>query len=156
MRKVVKAAHSTSALGPSRIPYGIYKHCPGLLQLLWKIIKMIWWRGRVADQWRFAEGVWIPKEENSKEIEQFRSIFCWVLKVKSFSAFYHNNWTSICWRIIILKLQYRRTGFQVFQDVSNIQESLPRYWGKPEKIEVTSPFCGWTSWTHTVPSCINW
>ena len=32
-------------------------------------------KGRVADQWKFVEGVWIPKEENSKEIEQFRSIF---------------------------------------------------------------------------------
>lgn len=35
---------------------------------------MIWWRGRVADQWRCAEGVWIPKEENSKDIDQFRTI----------------------------------------------------------------------------------
>ena len=35
---------------------------------------MIWRRGKVADQWRRAEGVWIPKEENSKNIEQFRII----------------------------------------------------------------------------------
>ena len=30
--------------------------------------------GRVADQWRQAKGVWIPKEEKSKEIDQFRII----------------------------------------------------------------------------------
>ncbi len=41
---------------------------------LWKILKVIWRRGRVADQWRCAEGVWIPKEENSKNINQFRTI----------------------------------------------------------------------------------
>lgn len=35
---------------------------------------MIWRRGRVADQWRCAEGVWIPKEEDSKNINQFRMI----------------------------------------------------------------------------------
>lgn len=35
---------------------------------------MIWRRGKVAQQWRFAEGVWIPKEEESKTIDQFRTI----------------------------------------------------------------------------------
>ncbi|KAL1267230.1 hypothetical protein QQF64_002905 [Cirrhinus molitorella] len=44
-----------------------------LLQLLWKIIKVIWRRGKVAQQWRHAEEVWIPKEENSSNIEQFRN-----------------------------------------------------------------------------------
>ena len=74
VREVVKAAQPASVPGPSGVPYGIYKCCPSLLNLLWKIIKVIWWRGRVADQ-RCAEGVWIPKEENSTEIAQFRSIF---------------------------------------------------------------------------------
>ena len=37
-------------------------------------MRSIWRRGRVADQWRQAEGVWIPKEEKSKEIDQFRII----------------------------------------------------------------------------------
>ncbi|XP_029943214.1 uncharacterized protein LOC115385372 [Salarias fasciatus] len=41
---------------------------------LWKIIKVIWRRGRVATQWRSAEGVWIPKEEEASNIEQFRII----------------------------------------------------------------------------------
>lgn len=35
---------------------------------------MIWWRGKVAAQRRHAEGVWIPKQENSCNIEQFRLI----------------------------------------------------------------------------------
>lgn len=41
---------------------------------LWKILKAIWHRGRVAEQWRFMEGVCIPKEENSRNISQFWTI----------------------------------------------------------------------------------
>ena len=74
IKQVVMAARSASSPGPSGVPYSVYKRCPGLLVKLWKIIKAIWRRGKIAEQWRYAEGVWIPKEENSKDIEQFRSI----------------------------------------------------------------------------------
>ncbi len=37
-------------------------------------MKAVWRRGKVAAQWRQAEGVWIPKEEDSKSIEQFHII----------------------------------------------------------------------------------
>lgn len=37
-------------------------------------MKVIWKRGRAAQLWQFAEGVWIPKEEDSKDIGQFRII----------------------------------------------------------------------------------
>lgn len=50
------------------MPYKLYKKCPGLLYRLWSILKVIWKRGQVAQQWRFAEGVWIPKEEESKNL----------------------------------------------------------------------------------------
>ena len=69
IQDIVQAARSASAPGPS-----VYKRCSGLLRKLWVIIKTIWPRGKIAEQWRFAEGVWFPKEENSKEIEQFRTI----------------------------------------------------------------------------------
>lgn len=71
---MVKAAHSASAPGPGGVPYIIYKRCPQLRRHLWKILKVIWRRGRIVDQWRYADGVWIPKEENSRHISQFRSI----------------------------------------------------------------------------------
>ena len=41
---------------------------------MWKILRVIWWRGGVADQWKCAEGVSIPKEENSIDIDQLRTI----------------------------------------------------------------------------------
>ena len=75
-KELVKAARLASAPGPSGVPYGVYKRCLSLLQFLWKIIKVIWRRGRVAEKWRCAEGSWIPKEEDSRVIDQFRSIFC--------------------------------------------------------------------------------
>ncbi|KAJ8356215.1 hypothetical protein SKAU_G00190090 [Synaphobranchus kaupii] len=74
VQDVVKRARSSSAPGPSEVPYKVYKNCPLLLKRLWKILKVIWRRGKVAQQWRFAEGVWIPKEEDSRRIDQFRII----------------------------------------------------------------------------------
>lgn len=41
---------------------------------LWKILKVIWGKKRITVQWRCAGGVWIHKEENSKNIDQFRAI----------------------------------------------------------------------------------
>ncbi|KAL7856411.1 hypothetical protein AOLI_G00200150 [Acnodon oligacanthus] len=74
IQEVIKKARSSSAPGPSGVPYRVYKNCPKLLHRLWKILKVIWRRGKVAQQWRFAEGVWIPKEEELKTINQFRTI----------------------------------------------------------------------------------
>ena len=74
VEEVIKAARSASSPGPSGVPYLVYKRCPKLLRHLWKALKVIWRRGKVADQWRCAEGVWIPKEEDSKNINQFRTI----------------------------------------------------------------------------------
>ncbi|KAL4001244.1 hypothetical protein ACER0C_006543 [Sarotherodon galilaeus] len=74
IQEVVKRARASSAPGPSGVPYKVYKNCPRLLTRLWKILRVIWRRGKVANQWRQAEGVWIPKEERSKNINQFQTI----------------------------------------------------------------------------------
>lgn len=36
--------------------------------------RVIWRKGTVSDQWRQAEGVWIPKEENSTKALGLRPI----------------------------------------------------------------------------------
>lgn len=74
VQEVVQKARSRSAPGPSGTPYKFNKHCPKLLHRLWKMLKVIWRRGKAAQQWRVAEGVWIPKEDDSKNISQFRII----------------------------------------------------------------------------------
>ena len=68
---------------------------------------MIWQRGRVADQWRCADGVWIPKEENSREIDQFRSIFLLSTESKIF-------FSILSWRLskFLLENNYIDTSVQ--------------------------------------------
>lgn len=72
VKEMVSAGISNSIPGSSRVPYKVYKHCPMLLVRLGKILKAVWRRGKVATQWRQAEGVWIPKEEDSRNIKHFR------------------------------------------------------------------------------------
>jgi len=63
---VVKKARASSALGPSGVPYKVYKNCPWLLHRLWRILKVIWRRGKVVHQWRYAEGVWSRRTDSSE------------------------------------------------------------------------------------------
>ena len=74
VQEVVRKSRSRSAPGPSGVLYKVYKYYPRLLKHLWKILRVAWRRGKVAQQWIRAEGVWIPKEEDSKKINQFRMI----------------------------------------------------------------------------------
>ncbi|KAL1266763.1 hypothetical protein QQF64_002438 [Cirrhinus molitorella] len=101
------AARSRSAPGPSRVPYKVYKRCPVLLRILWKILRVIWRRGAVADQWRQAEGVWIPKEENSTKLEQFRTISLLSVEGKIFFSILSRRLTDF-----LLKNAYIDTSVQ--------------------------------------------
>lgn len=107
IQEVVKAARASSAPGPSGVPYKLYKRCPRLLHRLWKILRVIWRRGKVAQQWRFAEGVWIPKEENAKNIEQFRTISLLSVEGKIFFAILSRRLTEF-----LLKNEYIDTSVQ--------------------------------------------
>lgn len=84
VQEVVSAARANSAPGLSGVTYKVYKRCPKLLKLLWKTLRVVWRRGTVPDQWKRAESVWIPKEENSSKLEQFRSIFLLSVEGKIF------------------------------------------------------------------------
>ena len=84
VREVVRKARASSAPGPSGTSYKVYKNCPKLLLRLWKILRIFWRRGRIPEQWRVAEGVWIPKEENSTQLDQFRIISLLCVEAKVF------------------------------------------------------------------------
>ncbi|XP_069133240.1 uncharacterized protein [Argopecten irradians] len=64
--EVVKKARTASAPGPNGIPYKVYKKCPKLLHRLWKLMKVVWRKGRIPSCWQAAEGCFVPKEKNSK------------------------------------------------------------------------------------------
>lgn len=55
VQEVNTAARASTAPRPIGVPYKIYKHCPELLRIIWKILQVIWCRRTVADQWRQAE-----------------------------------------------------------------------------------------------------
>ena len=74
VREVVHKASASSAPGLSGTSYKVYKYFPKLLLRLFKLLRVFWRRGKIPDQWRVAEGVWIPNEENSTQLDQFRII----------------------------------------------------------------------------------
>ncbi|GFR65403.1 reverse transcriptase [Elysia marginata] len=71
---VVNKARAKSAPGPNGVPYLLYKRCPNVLKRLHKILRSAWNNIKVSKEWMTAEGVYISKEQNSKEINQFRPI----------------------------------------------------------------------------------
>lgn len=47
------------------------KNCPGVLQLLWILMRTAWTKQTIPSQWQREVAVFILKEQNSKTIEQF-------------------------------------------------------------------------------------
>ncbi|KAK3757186.1 hypothetical protein RRG08_063162 [Elysia crispata] len=71
---VVQKARAKSAPGPNGVPYLLYKRCPNVLKLLHKILRGAWSNLKISEQWMSADGVYIPKEQNSTEMNLFRPI----------------------------------------------------------------------------------
>lgn len=91
VRDIIRAARASTAPWQSEVPYKVYIHCPRLLKRLWRVIRIVWWRGKVAKQWRHAEDVWIPKEENANDITQFRTISLLSIEGKVFFKILDNR-----------------------------------------------------------------
>ncbi|KAK3779423.1 hypothetical protein RRG08_015824 [Elysia crispata] len=71
---VVQKARVKSAPGPNGVPYLLYKRCPNVLKRLHKILRGAWSNLKINEQWMSADGVYISREQNSTEINQFRPI----------------------------------------------------------------------------------
>lgn len=72
----------------------MYKNCLKLLLHLWKIFRVIWRRGRIPDQCSVANGIWIPKDKNSKQIDQYRIISLLCVEAKMFFSAVSNRLCS--------------------------------------------------------------
>ena len=70
----VKKARSKSAPGNDGISYKVYKNCPRLRNVLFLLLRQMWKMKKEADRWKIAEGIFLPKEEKSTELGQFRPI----------------------------------------------------------------------------------
>ncbi|GFO27371.1 reverse transcriptase [Plakobranchus ocellatus] len=71
---VVNKARAKSAPGLNGVPYLLYKRCPNVLKKLHKILRSAWKNIKISKEWMTAEGVYIPKEQDSRGINQFRPI----------------------------------------------------------------------------------
>lgn len=74
IKLVVDRARSASAPGLNGVPYRVYKRCPMVLKLLWKLMRVSWKAQNIPSEWSRAVTTFIPKEQNSCNINQFRGI----------------------------------------------------------------------------------
>ena len=74
VKDVIKKARAASAPGSNGITYKVYKNCPRLTVMLWKIIQKVWKRGEIVASWKQAEGCFIPKKDEATTVDQFRTI----------------------------------------------------------------------------------
>ena len=70
----VHKAHSGSAPGLNGISYKLYKYCPRVLRKLTVLLQQAWKKGIVPQEWCLADGIWIPKEMQSRSITNCRPI----------------------------------------------------------------------------------
>ena len=68
------------------MPYLVYKKCPGVLKQLHNLLVSAWRNKHVSCEWSTADGVYIPKEKDSKGIGQFRPISLLNVEGKVFFA----------------------------------------------------------------------
>ncbi|XP_033755855.1 uncharacterized protein LOC117338607 [Pecten maximus] len=94
VNNVIRKARASSSPGPNGIPYKVYKNCPRLTMRLWKHLRVVWRRGKLADSWHQAEGCFIPKEENSETLKQFRTISLLNVEGKIFLAILAKRMTT--------------------------------------------------------------
>lgn len=107
VRNIIKRARAKSAPGPDQVPYKVYKNCPKLTRRLWKYLKVVWRKGKLVDEWMSAEGCFIPKEENSSTLSQFRTISLLNVEGKIFLALVARRITSF-----LMKNSYIDTSIQ--------------------------------------------
>ena len=70
----IKKACSKSSPGNYGISYKMYKQCPKLRKQLFLLLRQMFRKKDAAERWYLAEGIYLPKEEVSKEIGKFRTI----------------------------------------------------------------------------------
>lgn len=70
----MRKARASSAPGPNRVPYKLYKNFPKVLDVLWYLMRAAWKKQLIPFEWQKVAVVLIPMETNSKNISQVRNI----------------------------------------------------------------------------------
>ena len=90
MREVwdfVHKARAGSALGMDGISHKLYENCLCVLRKLTVLLQQVWKKVIVPQEWCLADGIWIPKEMQSKGITNFRPISLLNVQGKYFGEF---------------------------------------------------------------------
>ena len=67
----VNKANAGSASGMNGISYKLHKNCPHVLRKLTVLLQQVWKKGIVPQEWCLADGIWIPKEMQSRGFTNF-------------------------------------------------------------------------------------
>ena len=70
----VRKSRAKSAPGGDGVSYKVYKYCDRLRHKLFLLLKELWHKEGLVDEWCHAEGIYLPKEESSEAIGDFRPI----------------------------------------------------------------------------------
>ena len=92
-REFIRKARTCSAPGLNGISFKLYKNCLTVLEQLVCLLQRARREGYVAQEWCLADGVWIPKEDNSIGVGSFRPIS--LLNVEG--AWIMLKWSGIRW-----------------------------------------------------------
>ena len=88
----------------------MYKICPLLLKRLWRLLKVVWQKGDVPDSWKEAKGIYTPKEQNSKTVNQFRTISLLNVEGKIFFITLAKRLTSFLTGSIYIDTSVQKVG----------------------------------------------
>ena len=106
-REFIHKALACSAPGLNGISFKLYKNCLTVLEQLVCLLQRAWREGFVAQEWCLADGVWIPKEENSIGVGSFRPISLLNIQGKIFFGVIARQMTSF-----LLQNKYINTSVQ--------------------------------------------
>ena len=91
---IMKKSRSAFSPGQNGIPYKVYKKCQRILKHLWRLLKVVWRKEKIPLYWQQAEGCFIPKEEKSENVTQFRTISVLNVEGKIFFSVLARRMTS--------------------------------------------------------------
>ena len=70
----VRKARAKNLPGGDGVSYKVYKYCDRLRHRLFVLLRELWRKGELVDDWCRAEGVYLQKESEAKSIDEFRPI----------------------------------------------------------------------------------
>lgn len=139
---IVRKARSASAPGPNGVPYKLYPNCPGILKILWKFLRTEWKKQAIPLELQRAVTVFIPKEQNSSNISQFRSITLLNSEGKIFFSILAKRMSSYLTSNGYIITRCQKAGVPGFGGAWNTQQSYgSRSRGQKGK-RVTCMWCG--------------